>query len=217
MRDDDPVVREEAVWAAVWARVPGILTLARRYAAPADPAHLALYRVLAALGTHEDGATLERLARDAKVGPPTTRFALLGSFGHPPHIDFLIDQMASEDPATAVSAGAAFTRMTGADVASKTTGQLPPAEPTGDAEIDAEFAEEVRLPGPARAQSVWLSLSMRFAGAEKICRGEDISRGATSEQLAQFDLASRWEVAARNRFYGIAGPSPMELARFPSR
>jgi hypothetical protein len=37
------------------------------------------------------------------------------------------------------------------------------------------------------------------------------------EQLATFDLHSRWSMAARNRYYGIAGPSPLDLARFPQR
>ena len=71
------------------------------------------------------------------------------------------------------------------------------------------------LPDAAAAESAWSAKRNRLAAAEKICCGEDIARGASLEQLAAFDLASRWYMAARNRFYGIAGPSPLDLARYP--
>jgi hypothetical protein len=123
--------------------------------------------------------------------------------------------MSSEDPESAVAAGDAFTRMLGADVSSSNRGQVPPKEPTGDAEMDAEFAEDVLLPDPAKAAWVWSAMRERLASAERVSCGEDVSRGASAHQLAGFDLASRWHMSARNRFYGIAGPSPLDLARFP--
>jgi uncharacterized protein (TIGR02270 family) len=215
MRDDDPAVRAEAAWAAVWACVPGILVLARRAAESADPANMELYRLLATLGTRDDGERVVSLVGNAALGSPALRFELLGAYGHPAHVDFLIGQMSSPDPETAVAAGDAFTRMLGADVSSSNRATVPPKEPTGDAETDAEFAEDVLLPDPAVAAQVWSTARERLAAAEKICGGEDVTPGASIQQLARFDLASRAAMAARNRFYGIAGPSPIDLARFP--
>src|SRR5207249_6757163 len=104
MRDDDALVLTEAAWSAVWARVPGILALARKYAdAPEpDPAHLELYRLLAVLRTREDRERVERLAGITNLGPPAHRLELLGLFGHPAHIEQLIGLMRDDDPETAV-------------------------------------------------------------------------------------------------------------------
>jgi uncharacterized protein (TIGR02270 family) len=217
MRDDDPMVRAEAAWAAVWSCVPGILVLARRAAEKTDPTAMELYRLLVTLGTRDDGQAIVTLAGDATLGPPTLRFELIGAYGHPAHVEFLIGQMKSDDPETAVAGGLAFTKMLGTDISSDTRGQLPSREPTGDAAFDAEFVEDVLLPDSAAAQSTWAAVWERLAAAEKICCGADVSRGATVQQLAGFDLSSRWHMAARNRFYGIAGPSPLDLARFPQR
>lgn len=215
MRDEDPLVRAEASWAAVWACVPGILVLARRAAEAVDPAKIDLYRLLATLGTPDDGQRIVNLVGDPTLGPPATRFELIGQYGHPAHVEFLIGQMSDPDPEIAVAAGHAFTRMLGADVSSTTRGQVPPKQPSGDAEMDAEFAEDVLLPDPSTAASVWSAARDRLATAEKICGGEDVTRGASALQLAGFDLLSRAQMAARNRFYGIDGPSPIDLARYP--
>jgi hypothetical protein len=215
MRDDDPIVRAEAAWAAVWACVPGILVLARRAAEAIDPKNLELYRLLATLGTRDDGQRIVSLVGDATLGPPAARFELVGAYGHPAHVDFLIDQMRSGNPELAVAAGVAFTKMLGTDITSDTRGQLPPSEPTGDPAIDEEFIEDVMLPDADAAQATWAKAWEHLAAAEKICCGADVSRGASSAQLAGFDLSSRWYMAARNRYYGIAGPSPLDLARFP--
>jgi hypothetical protein len=215
MRDDDVLVQREAVWSAVWARVPGILALARTSGANPNPAQSDLHRVLAIVGTREDRTRVEQLSRNVALGAPAIRFALIGAFGHPSHVEVLIERMGDADPATAIAAGQAFTRIFGVDVSSGEMGTLPPAEPTGDAALDEEFAEEAPLPDPARARSVWSEMQPPLAGAEKICRGVDVSRGTTADQLSTFDLASRWDMAARNRFYGIPGPSPIDLARFP--
>jgi hypothetical protein len=215
LRDDDPNVRSEAAWAAVWACVPGIIVLARRAADAVDPKNLELYRLLATLGTPEDGQRIVGLVGDAALGPAAARFELVGAYGHPAHVDFLIEQMRSGNPELAVAAGVAFTKMLGTDITSDTRGQLPPSEPTGDPAIDEEFVEDVMLPDAEAALAAWASAWERLAAAEKICCGADVSRGASSSQLASFDLSSRWYMAARNRYYGVAGPSPLDLARFP--
>jgi len=215
MRDDDVLAKREAVWSAVWARVPGILALARTSAANPHPAQSDLHRVLAIVGTPEDRARIDHLSHNAALGAPAVRFALIGAFGHPSHVEVLIERMGDADPEIAVAAGQAFTRLTGVDVSSDQMGKLPPANPTGDAALDEEFAEEAPLPDPARARSAWSELAPQLAGADKICRGLDVSTGASADQLSTFDLASRWDMAARNRFYGISGPSPIDLTRFP--
>ena len=114
-------------------------------------------------------------------------------------------------------AGLAFTRITGVDVSSLEIATLPPEEPTGDAEFDAAFAREEPLPDPARARTAWAELRPRVGKAVRLCRGVDVSRGASPEQLASFDLASRWDMSARNRFYGLPAPSTIEVARYPAR
>jgi uncharacterized protein (TIGR02270 family) len=214
MRDDDPLVRTEATWSAAWARVPGILALARRYAESPAQEHLELFRLLAALGTREDLPRIERLANDETLGPPAIRLPLVGVFGHLTFANDLITKMSNGNPEVAVAAAEAFRVMTGTDVSSDKMAKLPPASPTGDPALDAEFADDVRLPDPERARAIWSAMKDRRVNAERICHGQDISRGATVEQLSTFDLASRWYVAARNRFYGVGGPSLIDLGRF---
>jgi uncharacterized protein (TIGR02270 family) len=217
MRDDDPLVRRDAIWAAVSARVPGILLLARKVAENTDPEQLDLYRVLAVLGREDERQRIETLAASTKLEKPDDRLSLLGAYGWPGHVEMLIERMAPSDPEVAVAAGAAFMRVTGIDVSSLEMATLPPDEPTGDAELDAAFAREEPLPDPARARKAWGELRPRVANAVRISRGADVSRGASAEQLASFDLASRWDMAARNRFYGLPAPSTIELARYPTR
>jgi uncharacterized protein (TIGR02270 family) len=215
MRDDDPGVRSDAAWSAVWTRVPGILTVARHAAENPNPETPALYQILAAVGTRDDIARIVRLAESEAVGPASVRIALIGDLGHPSLIDSLLARMSDADPEVAAAAGHAFVAMTAADTWSKKTAKLKPAEPTGDAAFDEEFAEEVQLPSVEKARAAWEEMRGRLAQAERIRRGEDISRGASMEQFAVLDAESRWLVAARNRYYGIAGPSPADLARFP--
>jgi uncharacterized protein (TIGR02270 family) len=215
MRDDEAIVRTEAAWAAVWACVPGILVLARKAAEQVDPKNMELYRLLATLGTSDDGPRIANLASNPALGPAAARFELIGAYGHPAHVDFLISHMRSDDPETAFAAGMAFTKMLGADIDSDRRSELPPTEPSGDPQLDAEFVEDIMLPDADAAQRVWAAAWERLSAAEKICCGADVSRGARAEQFSTFDLRSRWYIAARNRFYGIAGPSPIDLARFP--
>ena len=217
MRDDDPLVRREAIWAAVSARVLGIMLLARRFAESPDPAHLDLYCVLAVLGRPEDRALIETLAASAALGTPDDRLSLIGAYGWPGHVEMLIDRMSPSDPETAVAASRAFTRITGVDVSSLAMATLPPEEPTGDADLDAAFAREEPLPDPARARTAWAQLRPRIGNAVRLCRGSDVSRGASSEHLTGVDLASRSDMAARNRFYGLPAPSTTDITRYPAR
>src|SRR5262249_41037257 len=191
------------------------LTVARHAAEKPDSANLGLYQILAAVGTSDDVARVARLAEGDALGPPAVRIALLGDLGHPTLIELLLTHMSDADPEIAAAAGNAFVAMTAADTWSKDKAKLKPAEPTGDAELDDEFAEEVQLPDVERSKAAWAEMRGRLAHAERIRRGQDISRGASAGQLAAFDQESRWLVAARNHYYGIDAPSLVDLSRFP--
>ena len=132
-------------------------------------------------------------------------------------MDMVVAELANPDPATACAAGAAFTKMTGENIDSKTRTKLPPEDGHEPDEFEAEFLEEVRLPDPEIARRHWEKVKPRLARATRICRGYDIDQGVTPEALANLDMESRWELFLRSRFRGTWSGSPAALERFPQR
>jgi hypothetical protein len=55
-------------------------------------------------------------------------------------------------------------------------------------------------PDTAHAGRVWQTLMAKSAGANRLCRGHDLSRGVPPEVLANLDLESRWEACLRGRY-----------------
>ena len=213
MRDEDPGVREAALLAAAWSRVPGVLTLTRQAAQAPAPDKLSQLHLLAVLGTAKDLPSLRAIVAMPVLGP--ARFPIAVAFGHPGLVDLLLAEMASPDPATAVAAGNAFTRITGQTVDS---GQRVKVAPEGEEpadEFESEFQDEVLLPHPELARKHWEKVQPQFSGAVRLAQGLDLSHGATPEVLGKLDLKSRFEAALRGRFQGTWPGSAMDLEAFP--
>ncbi|HEU4628426.1 MAG TPA: hypothetical protein VFS08_01735 [Gemmatimonadaceae bacterium] len=212
---DEPPVRRAAIDAAMWTGQPGIVDVARRAAEAPAPENLDLLHVLAVLGGPAELPRIAAVARATALGP--ARFALLGAYGHPALVDLLLTELLNPDPVVAAAAGAAFTRMTGADIDSGQRATAPPPDGVEPDAFEAEFAEEVALPDPERARRHWAAVCEGLAQASRICAGHDLARPLDAEAAARLDLESRWEMYLRARFAGAWRGSPRDLEHFPQR
>jgi hypothetical protein len=213
MRDEDLGVRNAALLAAAWSRVPGVLTLTRQAAEAPSPDNLSQLHLLAVLGTPQDLPRLRAIVSMPGLGP--ARFPVAVAFGHPELVDLLLVEMANPDPATAVAAGEAFTRITGQTVDSGERVKVVPEGADPADEFESEFQDEVLLPDPELARKHWDKVQSQFAGTVRLALGFDLSHGATPEVLGKLDLKSHSEAALRGRFQGSWPGSAMELEAFP--
>jgi uncharacterized protein (TIGR02270 family) len=213
MRDEAPSVKRAALLAAAWTAVPGALLIARDLAQAPSPDNLYALELLAILGGPEDLQRLTAIAKAKELGP--ARFKLLGSFGHPRLMEWLIGELTNPDPEIGAAAGAAFTKITGQNIDSKEPTTLPPKNGEQPDEFEAEFLDEITLPDPNLARTAWDKMKPGFARATRVCRGFDVSGGATPDALAKLDMASRWEFFLRSRFTRAWSGSPVDLERFP--
>jgi uncharacterized protein (TIGR02270 family) len=212
LRDDDDAVKRTAIAAVPWTALADALALARRLADAPAPEHLPHLELLAILGSVDDAARIAAIAGAAPLGP--ARFRLVGAFGHPGFVDFLLGNMASPDPATAVAAGEAFTKMTGAEIASTRQATIAPAGAAGD-DFETEFHDVVTLPDPELARRHWARMAPTAARAQRLACGYDLAAGLGPDAFSTLDLESRWEIFVRSRFYGAWTGSPMNLEVFP--
>jgi len=210
---DDPVVKRAALHAGAWCGEPGVLAVGRKFAQTPAPDQADALELLAILGGSEDLPAFAVIGRQATLGP--SRFRLLGCFGHPGLMELVMAGICDPDPATAVAAGAAFTKMTGAEIESGTVATLPSNGAPAPDEFEMEFLDEVKLPSPALAQRHWDKVKGHLAQASRICRGVDVGGRLDPEGFALLDMESRWEACLRARFYGVWSGSPVRLERFP--
>ena len=175
---DAPMIRE---WA--WRNLPPTLvpTDAQVAAALADPAtneacisHVCqrrdarLDRVLlndlrwaARLAEHKDAAAVSE-----KLWATPNGYDGLARLGRPADVERLIEVLAHPEPLMAIAAGVAFTRITGADIASPQRVTLPVAE--GE---DPAFADDAWLPDQPRAKQAWRDLKPKLGDAQRIAGG----------------------------------------------
>ena len=210
---DDPVVKRAALHAGAWCGEPGVLAVGRKFAETPAPDQADALELLAILGGPEDLPGFTAIGRQAALGP--SRFLLIGCFGHPALMEVVMTGIRDPDPATAVAAGAAFTKMTGAEIESGTVATLPSDGAPAPDEFEMEFLDEVKLPSPALAQRHWDKVKGHLAQASRICRGVDVGGRLDPEGFALLDMESRWEACLRARFYGVWSGSPLRLERFP--
>lgn len=212
IRDADPAVLIAALETGAWCGVAGVLPALRQFVEPATPEKLDALRVLAVLGTAEDTQRMQIAVADPALG--SHRFALAGAFGSPALMPLVLAALADPDPAAAAAAGAAFTRMTGADIESNTRAAVPPEDGTEPDEFDAEFQDEVYLPDPARAAAEWDRLRPRLETVPRLCRGIDATH-ARALGDADLDMQSRREFCMRARLARAPGASLLHLTVFP--
>jgi uncharacterized protein (TIGR02270 family) len=215
LSDDDPAVKRAALNAAAWNSPPAFLPYCRALAAEPSSEAIQALSTLAAVAPPEEYQVVGAVATNPAAGPD--RFRVIGSFAHPYFIDLLIKEMENADPAAAVSAGAAFTKMTGRDVESnKRVKVSPDGKPPAD-DFEAEFQDEVFLPDPELARKYWQELAPTLARSPRICRGMDVSQPLSREQFAALDMESRYEYCLRMRLFSGWQGTPLVLERYPQR
>lgn len=215
VRDDDPRVREAALYAAAWTGVGGVLAIAREAAATPKQDQMATYRLLAALGEPGDATIIGRLMNTPALG--AERFALAASLGAPRLAPLLLEALTSSSPRDAVAAGEAFTRLTGADLGPGTPVTLPPEDGHEPDEFEREFLDEETLPDPAKARAHWDRIAPTVATSARIAHGRDVTTSIPPDAVAWLDMQARHEWWMRARFRGQWSGSPMHLDVFPQR
>jgi len=213
LREADEGVRGEALRSAAWTQQAWLLPYCRSLAGKPRPENGEAHRLLALLGGPAELQPVLGLGRQAELGPG--RFRLLGALGHPGVVEELLRGMENPELRSAVAAGAAFTKMTGCDIESGKRIQLPPEDGHEPDEFEKEFLDEAKLPDAQKAREHWARVKPQFSQASRICRGFDLSRGATPEILNQLDMESRWEACLRGKFHGTWRGTPWDLERFP--
>jgi uncharacterized protein (TIGR02270 family) len=215
LADDDVGVKHAALTAAAWTASPAFTPHCHALAADPNPDVVDSLTIHAATAPPTDYQLIASIAANPAAGP--NRFRVVGSFAHPYFIDLLIKEMENPDPAAAVSAGAAFFKMTGRDVESdKRTKISPDGKPPAD-DFEAEFQDEVFLPDPELARKHWQELAPTLARSPRICRGMDVSQPLSREQFAALDMESRYEYCLRMRLFSGWQGTPLVLERYPQR
>lgn len=184
-----PRVRSAAMRAAAWTGQDWTVQAVIELAEQGDPAALSS---LAALGGPDDFAVFAPLA--AAVEDVEQRCLLLSRFGHPAALEQIAGWLDADDLVLAAAAGEAFTRITGADVRSHRKA-LPVAADAD--EFAKEFAPEVWVPDPARAQAYLHRFGAIIATGSRWRAGVDLGGECTPESLARVDLEARWDLCAR--------------------
>ncbi|MHC4399535.1 MAG: FHA domain-containing protein [Planctomycetota bacterium] len=186
LADDDPAVRSRALWAAAWSGETWLLDYCRHLCGRPSPDHWDAIVLTAILGTPDDLPRMLAVAGAEELGP--RRFQSLGAYGHPAVIEPLLEAIAGDDPATAVAAGAAFTRITGREIDSDASGPGAPGEPV--------------LSDPTRARAHWEQVRQEFSEGTRYASGHDLSRGADEETLRQLDPDWQREAHLRTLYEG---------------
>ena len=215
MRDDDADVREGALLAAAWTGVAGALGIARAAAAKPVKTELPTYRLLAALGEPGDLPAIQALVQTPELGPE--RFALAAAFGRAALAPLLLEALASSDPRTAIAAGEAFSRLTGADLGPGERVMLPPEDGHDPDEFEREFLDDATLPDPAKARAHWDRVGASLGAMARIAHGRDVTTAIPADAFGWLDMQARYEWWMRARFRGTWSGSPMQLEVFPQR
>lgn len=198
-----PTVRNAGWAAAAWAAQARAMPLLRQFAASGE---LPALHWLAVLGGPEDVPLLQNAAIEMRDG--AARCALLARFGHPSALNALLIWMGGSDPALAVAAGEAFTRITGAEVRGERKA-LPVADDAD--EFTREMAPEVWFPDVQKARALMERRGAEWAAGTRWCNGLRLDGEVSRELLSQLDLEARWEVAVRAALAGrpVSAPAPI--------
>ena len=215
LREEDAGLRAAALEAAGWCGIKGVLTLARQLATKSPAQSIEALELLAILAGPEDLPLMKQIAGITELA--AARYRIVGSFGHPDLVEHLFRGMEHEDPKMAFAAGAAFTKMTAANIDSQNVVEVPPEDASPDDPIAAEFTDQVTLPDPAAARREWQRLGHAVTSAGRLAGGVDVSRVLDAATFAQLDMQTRYECCLRSRFYNAWTGSLVHLEAFPHR
>ena len=161
LKDTDAAVRRAALHAAAWSGERWLLEYCRSVAGDPRVEHWDALHLLAILGEPSDLERIIRIGRTVALG--SRRFEVYSSFGHPRVVRDLLVELESKDANTAVAAGVAFTKITGADIDSEERVELQPEDGSEPDEFEKEFLDEAFLPDPQLAKKHWSKVKDDFA------------------------------------------------------
>lgn len=188
LADDDREARRAAIETAAWNASPAFYPYCREIGARPSPESVDTLVLLAAVAPPQAYQFIEAIGSNPAFG--AARFRVVGAFGHPYFIEFLVRQMEHAEPADAKAAGVAFQKMTGSSL---------------------------RAFDPSLARKAWRQFAPSLAHAARICRGFDVTRPLDRIAFAQLDRESTWEFCLRARVTAGWDGTPLTLERFPQR
>lgn len=201
LANDDPRVRQSALWAAAWCGRRWVLEHCRSLCSSPLPENYDALLLLAIVGEPADVDSMLSIGRAAQLGP--RRFQILGAFGHPQVVNDLIVAMESPDAEVAVAAGRAFSKITGVDI--------DPLREAGTSSAGLEADDEpVALPSAKAATRHWRNVRDKFSTGRRWLGGLEVSGGLSPNAADKLDLESRFEVCLRGRFQGAWKSTPFD-------
>ncbi len=207
LADTDPVVRRNALLAATWAGRRWVLDHCRSLCSPPLLENWEALLLLAILGEPADFERILSIGRAAELGPK--RFQILGAYGHPEVVNDLIVGIENAEPAIAVAAARAFTKITGVDISSAAeTASISNQGPQAESEPALDGAA---LPSAEIAAREWRKLKGKFSSGQRWLGGLEVSRGFPADSADKVDLESRFEACLRGRFQGTWQASRFDL------
>ncbi len=215
LRDEDVGVRRRAMTAAAWGKHSGLLDFCRKTANQPGPDHWDAIHLLAILGKPAELPRFLTLTKSPDADPHSLQ--ALGTFGHPGGLETLLAAMQSQNPRTAATAAAAFSKITGCLVDSDKRVSLPPEDGKEPDDFEEEFLEEAKLPNLQLAREHWQKIQAPFSQGTRWCRGLDLSKPPPPEVLARLDMESRLETFMRLRFEGVWQGSLSTLEKYPQK
>lgn len=202
LADPDPDARHAALMAAAWSGERWLLEYCRSLASEPQTEHWDALQMLAILGEPSDLERIIKVGRTVDLG--SCRFELYASFGHPRVVRDLLIELESDDENTAVAAGIAFMKITGADIDSEDRVELQPEDGSEPDDFEKEFLDEAFLPDPELAKKHWSRVKDDFAEGTRWRRGLNLSSRGGLDVLDQLDMEARWEVCLRATYEGYA-------------
>ena len=201
LQDPDPDVQREALYAAAWSGEAWLLDYCRSLAREPAAESWDAMRLLAILGEPSDLNLILKIGRSVALGPD--RFAIYASYGHPRTVRDLLMAIESKDAKTAVAAGAAFSKITAAEIDSDEQAELPP-ETSSEAEEAESEPEQAVLPSAKLAREHWSRVNDSFTAGTRWRGGLNLSDdNSAAESLGQLDMEARWELCLRMAHRGL--------------
>lgn len=203
---EDPALQRAALETSAYVGLPGLAELCRHAVGRLTDPPAAAAAFLGVIGGEQDLPLLRRSLDNPAIAP--SALVGLGALGTISAIPALLEAMRDAD--LRVAAGAAFTRITGAEEIDATE-PLPP--PEGLDEEESEFAEAQPAPDPDKARDWWEREKGRFAAEGRWQVGLEVSGAALGEFFDRLPLAYRRDLLFERRARDPVGTPDVELEK----
>jgi len=203
---EDAALQRTALETSAYVGLPGLVELCRHAVGRSTEPPAMAAAFLGVIGEEQDVPLLRRFLDNPAIAPMA--LTGLGALGATSAIPALLDAM--RDPDLAGAAGAAFTRITGAE---EIDAPAPAPSPDGLDEEELESVEPLPAPDPDKARDWWEQEKDRFAAEGRWQAGLDVSGTSLGEFLDRLPLAYRRDVHLARRALDPVGTPDVELER----